>query len=270
MSTGKLSRAVDGFHALDELSGMDTSIHRLHPISKALVTLLFVAAVVSSPRLDIAELCPYFLYPLLFAALAEVPVRQVFRRTFPALPFVLFAGISNILFDSAPHLYLGRIAVSRGVVSCLVLVEKTLLSVSAVVLLSATTPSVSLLAGMQRMGMPKILITTCMLCFRYLSLLMDEAGNMMRAYHLRSGRQKGIDMRDMGSFAGQLLLRSFDKAGRIYSAMQCRGFTGNYLVAQTVPVHAPDIIYPLLMAVILAFFRFFGFTRLFAALFGGI
>jgi cobalt/nickel transport system permease protein len=48
---------------------------------------------------------------------------------------------------------------------------------------------------------------------------------MYIAYSLRNAGGKGIKMRDMGSFAGQLLLRSFDRSDRIYNAMKCRGYS---------------------------------------------
>ena len=64
--------------------------------------------------------------------------------------------------------------------------------------------------------------------YRYLSVLLEEAGQMALAYRLRSNGERSIRMRDMGSFLGQLLLRSFDRAERVYTAMTCRGFSGRY------------------------------------------
>lgn len=228
----KLSRAMDGFYGLDELSGGQTALHRLHPIAKTLVTLLFLIAVVSSPRMNLAALCPYCVYIFLYAAVAEIPGRAVFSRALVALPFVLLAGLSNILFDAAPALMLGGLAVSRGVLACLTLMLKTLLCVGSVVLLAATTRQSALFSAMQRLGAPRALTTTCMLCFRYIALLMDETAAMLAAYRLRAPKQKGVAMRDMGPFAGQLILRSYDRAGRVYRAMLLRGFDGGYAVSQ--------------------------------------
>ena len=57
-------------------------------------------------------------------------------------------------------------------------------------------------------------------------MLLNEAVSMHTAYTLRTDNQKGIKMRDMGSFLGQLLLRSTDRAEQVYYAMKCRGFHG--------------------------------------------
>jgi cobalt/nickel transport system permease protein len=60
--------------------------------------------------------------------------------------------------------------------------------------------------------------------YRYIGVLLHEAYSMSVAYSLRSPGGKGISVRDTGSFAGQLLIRSFDRADRVYNAMKCRGY----------------------------------------------
>jgi len=52
---------------------------------------------------------------------------------------------------------------------------------------------------------------------------------MLRAYMLRSPLQNenGIHIKDWGAFAGQLVLRTFDRAQRVYQAMCVRGLPGS-------------------------------------------
>ena len=220
----QIAKTMDAFYSLEELAKKRTPVHALHPAAKLIVTMVFIVCVISSGRYDVAGLTVYFFYPAVILSLAELPFRGVLLRTLPALPFVLFAGLSNILFERT----LAPVGISYGALSCMVLVEKALLTVSALVILSATTPSRALFAQLQRARVPRILTTTMMLCFRYLSLLAEEAGSMARAYHLRSVRQKGLEMKHVGAFIGQLLLRSIDRAERVYAAMQCRGFDGTF------------------------------------------
>lgn len=224
----KLTRAAEGYFTLDELARRDTAVHRLHPLAKLIAALLFIAAVASSPPADVAALCPYCFYPFLLAAVSETPGRLVWRRVWPALPFVLCAGLSNILFDPAPGLTVGALGVSRGVLRCVTLTGKAALCVSAAALLTATTGSAALFATLSDLGVPRVLTVCCLLCFRYLSVLFSEAGAMQAAYRLRAGKRRGIALSDLGSFLGQLLLRSYERAGRIYRAMRARGFTGRF------------------------------------------
>lgn len=54
---------------------------------------------------------------------------------------------------------------------------------------------------------------------------------MMQAYSLRAPRQKGIHFKAWGSFVGQLLLRSMDRAGVVYESMTLRGYQGEFCYA---------------------------------------
>ena len=47
---------------------------------------------------------------------------------------------------------------------------------------------------------------------------------MTDAYHLRAPGQKGIHISAWGSFLGQLLLRSMDRAQELFSSMMLRGY----------------------------------------------
>jgi energy-coupling factor transporter transmembrane protein EcfT len=66
------------------------------------------------------------------------------------------------------------------------------------------------------------LYTTVMLCFRYLSPF--GGGSRQHGARLSSafGQAKGLEMKHVGAFVGQLLLRSIDRAERVYAAMRAR------------------------------------------------
>jgi cobalt/nickel transport system permease protein len=55
---------------------------------------------------------------------------------------------------------------------------------------------------------------------------MEEAVRMVRARSLRIFNGRGMGMTTYASLLGHLLLRTLDRAQRIYSAMWCRGFDG--------------------------------------------
>ena len=63
---------------------------------------------------------------------------------------------------------------------------------------------------------------------------------MTDAYHLRAPGQKGIHISAWGSFLGQLLLRSMDRAQELYSSMQLRGFQGDFHYASIRPFEPMD------------------------------
>lgn len=259
--------AMNGMLALEEMASGDSWVHRLHPLAKLWVTAVYVIAVVSVGRLDYAALSLFFFYPALLIPLAGVSAGALFRRMLPALPLVMLAGLSNVILEPSAYLTFGVFQVSRGFVSLVVLLEKAALTVLAVLILMATTPAAKLMAGLRAVGVPKILLSVLMLTVRFLTLLAGEAGRMTRAYRLRANSPKGIRIGDMGSFVGQLLLRSVDRAERVYRAMKLRGYSGEYPVRDAGRLTAPSAAYAVLASAAILSFRFFTLPELLAKFF---
>ena len=91
-------------------------------------------------------------------------------------------------------------------------------------LLMATTPIDSLCAALRRLHVPAMLVTLLLLTYRYVGVMTEELAVMTDAYHLRAPGQKGIHVSAWGSFLGQLLLRSMDRAQELYGSMMLRGY----------------------------------------------
>jgi cobalt/nickel transport system permease protein len=210
--------------AFEILALQDTALHRLHPLAKMCCTLAFIVGAASCGRYGFSRLAPFIFYPVLAAAFANVPWRAFFPGLLVALPLCLFAGISNVITDRATAFIVCGVPVSFGVLSLLTVLLKLLLCVTAVLLLVATTPLTQLSAQLRRLHIPGVIVTVFEMTFRYIGVLANEAFLMTTAYSLRSGGKKALEMRHMGSFLGQLLLRGFDRAERVYNAMLCRGY----------------------------------------------
>lgn len=215
---------IQDLYALEQLSNGRTCVHRLHPLAKVLAAAIFIATVVSFDRYAFGRLVPYVFYPALLTALSETPHSMLLKRFLAALPFCLLAGISNMILDRAPALVIGSVALSFGAVSFFTILLRTYLCVMAVLILVSTTPFAELTDTMRRLGTPHVFVTMFEMTYRYIGVLLEEAYSMYVAYTLRSADAKGIAMRDMPGFAGHLLLRSFDRADRVYNAMKCRGY----------------------------------------------
>jgi len=220
-----ISARIHEIRALENLASGRTAIHRLHPLTKLVSAIVFIVLVVSFGRYDFARLAPYLFYPFVMMALAELPYKLLLARVLIALPFCLFAGISNVIFDKAAAFDIGGVTVSLGVLSLATILLKMYLCVMAALLLVATTPFIELTAQLRRLHVPMVFVMVFEMTFRYIGVLLEEAHSMTTAYKLRSGNKKAIEMRHMGSFAGQLLLRGFDRAERVHAAMRCRGYS---------------------------------------------
>ena len=251
-------------YTLEQMSEGDTAVHRLHPTAKLLGTLVYLVMVISFPRYALGMLAPFVFYPVLMLALGEIPFRLVGKRTLVALPFCLFAGLSNVLLDCSPMLLVGGVGVSGGAISCLSILLKTLLCVSAVLALVAVTPMRKLTASLRRLHVPGMLVSLFEMTYRYVGCLMEEASSMSSAYALR-GKPR-LEMRHMGSFVGQLLLRSYDRAERVYHAMKCRGYGGTIVGENAGELTAGDWCFLLTVMFSSVLFRFVDIP----ALLGGV
>ena len=60
----------------------------------------------------------------------------------------------------------------------------------------------------------------------------EEGLRMVRSVEMRSSGSRSLGLRTYGTLIGHLLLRSIDRAQRIYRAMISRGFDGEVRVLQ--------------------------------------
>lgn len=239
----KMERALREIREMDDLAARSSPIHRLHPTAKLLTTIAYIAVVVSFGKYRLAALTPMLLWPVLLFQISGVPVSCCFRKLRFVLPLVLAVGIFNPVFDRAPMLALGRLAVSGGTVSMLTLMLKGVLCLMASFLLVATTSIDALCASLRALCVPRLLVTLLLLTFRYVGVMTEELAVMTDAYHLRAPGHRGVHVSAWGSFLGQLLLRSMDRAQELYASMLLRGYQGSFPYASLRRFAASDAVY---------------------------
>jgi cobalt/nickel transport system permease protein len=260
---------LNEFYALEQLASGNTCIHRLNPLVKLLAAVVFIVTVVSFNRYALGRLIPFIFYPALLMSLSQTPFAMLFKRFLIALPFCLFAGISNVIFDRSAAFAPGGITISWGFISLASILFKTWLCVIAVLLLVSVTRFSDLTNELRRLHLPAIFVVMFELTYRYAGVLLNEAHSMSIAYSLRSPKRKGVEIKDMGSFTGLLLLRSFDRADRVYNAMKCRGYAlqntprGKRLVLK-------DVIYLLAVCLFCVTLRFVDVNAMFAGILEGL
>lgn len=236
----KIHRAIGELREMDALAAQDSPLHRLHPLTKLLLTISYILVTVSFSRYDLSGLIVMALYPVLLFQLGGISVGTCLYKLRLVLPLVCAVGLFNPIFDRTPLLQLGSVTVSGGVLSMLTLMLKGVFCLMASFLLAASTPIDSLCAALRKLHIPGMIVTLILLTYRYLSILMEEVAVMTEAYQLRAPGQRGVHISAWGSFLGQLLLRSMDRASELYSSMQLRGFTGDFPHAAEVPFRLRD------------------------------
>ena len=263
----KVSNAQAELREMDELSARDSPIHRLHPLAKLLVTLMYLFTVVSFPKYSFSALFVMLLYPVLTFQLSGIPLRLCFRKLRLVLVLVCAVGILNPFFDRTPMLALGGLTVTGGVLSMATLILKGVFALTASFLLIGTTSIDRLCAALRKLRVPGILVTLLLLTYRYVSLMLRQVSVMTDAYALRAPGQRGIHISAWGSFLGQLLLRSIDRGSELYQSMELRGFRGEFHYADGPGYGAKDLCYTLCWAVFFLAARLVDLPRLLGGLF---
>lgn len=239
----KIAHAQSELREMDALAAGNSPIHRLHPLCKLIVTVTYIITVVSFSKYDFAGLSVMVLYPILMFQASEIPVRTCFYKLRIVLPLVCAVGLVNPFLDHTPLIRLGNVVITGGMVSMVTLMMKGVFSLMASFLLIATTSIDALCAALGNLHVPPILTTLLLLTYRYIGVMLEQVGIMTEAYKLRAPEQKGIHISAWGSFLGQLLLRSMDRAEELYHSMQLRGFQGMFYYANVPPCKCNSIIY---------------------------
>ncbi len=239
----KMDTALRELSEMDDLAAGDSPIHRLHPAAKLITTVAYIVAAASFRKYDLSGLAPMLLFPMLLFQISGIPVRTCFYKLRIVLPLVLAAGLFNPFLDRTAILRLGALSVSGGVISMLTLMLKGVLCLMVAFLLTATTSMDRLCAALRRMHIPSLPVTLLLLTWRYVGVLTRELSVMTDAYHLRAPGQRGVHISAWGSFLGQLLLRSADRAQELYDSMQLRGWNGQFHYADVPPFRSADAAY---------------------------
>lgn len=246
---------------LDRLSYRDTCVHHLDPRAKVIATMLFLLTVISFPKYEVAALAPFFLFPVLLMTLGEIPIRFIVKKVIAVSPFAIFIGIFNPFLDTRTVAVILGVPISGGWLSFLSIILKFTLTISAALLLIATTSFPGVCHALRRLGFPSLFVSQLCFLYRYLFVLMEEAMRIVRARDMRALSTRDTGIRVFVRLIGVLFLRTVDRAGRIYYAMLSRGFQGDIPTLKRSRIVLYDWVFLSGMLAFLWVFRFFPITE---------
>ena len=215
-------------------------VHRLEPHLKLVAVLGFALVVVATPvhaGWAWAAYGGYLALVLLAAAVAGVGPARLARGLAIEVPFVLFAVLLPFVAQG-PRVEVAGVALSEsGLVAAGGLLAKATLSVLAAVVLSATTEPRALLAGLERLRLPSLLVQILMFMIRYADVVGGELHRMRVARESRGFRGGRVSaLRVLGPATGSLFVRCFERGERVHLAMLSRGYTGRLPAGPAVAV----------------------------------
>ena len=253
---------------LEALAGGASPVHSLDPRAKVLAVAGLVVAVASFGRFEVAALLPYALFPAVLLTLGAIPGGYILRRMLAALPFVLALGLLNPVLDRAPMLQLGPVTVSAGWLSLASILVRFALTVGTALLLVATTPFHQVCMALEKLGLPRVFALQLAFLYRYAFVLAAETARLVRARSLRAfGRR--LSLGEFTGLAGGLLLRTWDRAQRIHTAMLARAFTGDFQPREPLAWNSRDTLFTLGWLGLFAALRWARLPQLLGQLAGG-
>jgi cobalt/nickel transport system permease protein len=118
--------------------------------------------------------------------------------------------------------------VSAGALSFgLATVERAALAVALGSALFLSTGPSGLVAGLDRLRMPRAGATVLFLIFRYTGVLFREASRVRTGVASRRFRRGPMGVRTLALLSQRFLWRTFERSERVYIAMCSRGFDGS-------------------------------------------
>jgi cobalt/nickel transport system permease protein len=202
-------------------------VHRAPAHLKLLALVGFMLVVVATPKDAYPAYAAYLLALIAVVAVSAVPPTYLLKRMVVEVPFVVFAALMPFIATGPRVEVLGVQVSEPGLLAAGALLAKGTLGVLASLTLAATTEPRDLLAGLERLRVPNLLVQIMGFMVRYLDVVTAELQRMRvaresRGFTARNVRHWPVIARS----AGALFIRSYERGERVHLAMLSRGYTG--------------------------------------------
>jgi len=226
-------------HFIDRYAALDSPLHNLEARSKILAFTALIVCVLSVPVGSGSLFLAHFFVAAMLMGFSQVPLTYIMGRILIILPFIVLASLA------VPW---------RGYQGLAILFARAILCLMLLILLTNTTRFVELLRGLRKLGCPRILVVNLSFLYRYFFVLTEEALRMKQARDCRRiGRAPfREELRILSSMLGTLLIRSFERAERMHSAMLSRGYSGDFPVTEARTFTWRDLVFLVGVALFIA------------------
>jgi cobalt/nickel transport system permease protein len=205
----------------------ESAVHRAPAEVKIVCLLVFVLAVVATPREMFWPFAMYAAIIVVMWQIARIPLRWVLPRMLIEAPFVVLAVLLPFA-EGGQRVEVAGLQLSvSGLWAAWGIVVKGTLGVAAALTLAATTSATELPAALSRLAVPAVATSVLVLMIRYIDLLAAEVSRMRMARIARGDSPRALHQaRAIATGIGALFLRSYERGERVYAAMLSRGFDG--------------------------------------------
>jgi cobalt/nickel transport system permease protein len=216
-------------------------LHRLPAHVKIVALVAFVLVVVATPRQEYWAFGCYLVLLLGAIAVSRVPFGYIAKRLAIEIPFVVFALLMPFVATGPRVEVLGLEVAEQGLLGAWALLAKGTLGVLASLTMGATTEPRDVLAGLERLRLPRQLVQIMGFMMRYLEVVTGEMHRMRIARESRGFQARSVRAWPaLAATAGALFIRSYERGERVHLAMLARGYAGTMPATRTLTASPPQ------------------------------
>lgn len=235
---------------LDDIASGDSIIHNLNGPVKLISVIIIIVFTVFSQQIIVPIIMEIFLLLILY--LSKVSIKDAFKRIVLLLPF----GGAIIIFQ--PFIHPGNVLwayswmqiTDAGLNWAILLFGRLITSLTAIVLLSSTSPMQEIVASFRKLKMPKELAMILSITVRFLFVFIDELTTIRNAQKSRNFNihSKLVPyrwiVRQVGYTIAMMFLKSYEQGERVHKSMISRGFSDtSQLFNEKTQLEKSDYIY---------------------------
>jgi cobalt/nickel transport system permease protein len=251
---------------LDRYSDGDSLVHRLDPRTKLVAVFMFILGVALISPAMWSVFAAYFIIIAALIIISRVPILYVLRRSLVIIPFVLLIAIFIPFFKEGEaitsfNVWTWQVTPTyHGIQVLVTILIKAWLSILGLILLASTTKITDLLRGLEQLRLPRVMVMVLSFMYRYIFILTGEVMRMKQARDSRNfGGSRLWQLKTIGSMAGTLFIRSYERGERVYDAMLARGFDGQSRTLRQLSFGLPDLFFGLSFGVVVILTCIFNF-----------
>ena len=210
---------------LDDIASGDSIIHNLNGPVKLISAIIIIVFTVFSQQIIVPIIMEIFLLLILY--LSKVSIKDAFKRIALLLPF----GGAIIIFQ--PFIHPGNVLwayswiqiTDTGLNWAILLFGRLITSLTAIVILSSTSPMQEIVASFRKLKMPKELAMILSITVRFLFVFIDELTTIRNAQKSRNFNihSKLVPyrwiVRQVGYTIAMMFLKSYEQGERVHKSI---------------------------------------------------
>ena len=232
----------------------ESPIHHLDGRIKIIINLIIIVYAVSTSNLLILSIMEAYL--LILLSISRIPFSYTLKRLFLILPFGGFIALFQLFIRAGDIIWSGPFGVHvtmQGLLFGILLFAKITVSITAIILLSSTTPMQELTNSMRGIGIPHTFIMLLNLTVRYLFFFYDELERIKNAQKTRcfdiwnKNTQYSWRLKKIGEMIAMIFLRAYEQGEKTYLSMLSRGYSQeSQMYHEKSPLKRTDILFIIL------------------------